>query len=172
MKRHISVPSAASVAKIPLLRMLAIDYGERRVGLAVGGGEVALASAVGVLEVSSPEDAVRKCVRAIADEDADGVLVGLPLNMDGSVGPAARKVVQWGRRLAAECGKNVIFVDERLSSFAAGEKLVDRKRAGAHLTRAGKKRRLDALAAAEFLGAYLEGRLTAIDVDLWKADGR
>ncbi len=163
------MPLAASVAKIPLLRILAIDYGERRVGLAVGGGEVALASAVGVVEVNSPEDALRKCVRAIADEDADAVLLGLPLNMDGSVGPAARMVIAWGKKLAAACGKKVVFVDERLSSFAAGEKLVDRKRAGGHLTRAGKKRRLDALAAAEFLGAYLEGRLTAIDVDVWDA---
>ena len=163
------MPSGVYVAKITLLRMLAIDYGQRRVGLAVGGGEVALASAVGVLEVSSPEDALRKCLRAIADEDADAVLVGLPLNMDGSVGPAARMVVQWGRKLASACGKSVVFVDERLSSFAAGEKLVDRKRAGGHLTRAGKKRRLDALAAAEFLGAYLEGRLAAIDVDVWDA---
>jgi putative Holliday junction resolvase len=159
------VLGATSVAKIPRLRTLAIDYGEKRVGLAVGGGDVALASAIGVLEVSSPEDAVRKVARAIADEEADEVLVGLPLNMDGTFGPAGRKVVQWGKSLAAACGKRVMFVDERLSSFAAEEKLVDRKRHGQHMTRAGKKRRLDALAAAEFLGAYLEGRLAAIDVD-------
>ena len=164
--------SVPSVAKIPWLRMLAIDYGERRVGLAVGGGEVALASAIGVLEVSSAHDAMVKVLRAIMDEDPDGVVIGLPLNMDGTFGPAARKVVEWGRKLASACGKSVVYVDERLSSFAAQEKLVDRKRAGQHMTRAGKKRRLDALAAAEFLGAFLEGRLAAIDVDSFDADDR
>ena len=160
------------MAKIPRLRTLAIDYGERRVGLAVGGGEVALASAVGVIEVNSPEDAVRKVLQAIEHEEADEVLVGLPLNMDGSFGDSARKVAAWGKKLAAACGKRVLFVDERLSSFAAEEKLVDRKRHGQHMTRAGKKRRLDALAAAEFLGAYLEGRLAAIDVDAMDSEDR
>jgi putative Holliday junction resolvase len=151
------------------LRILAIDYGERRVGLAIGGGDVSFASGLDVLEVNSPEDALRKVAEAMARENVDALLLGLPLNMDGSFGPAARKVVQWGKKLAAASGKKVLFVDERLSSFAAEQKLVDRKKAGQHMTRAGKKRRLDALAAADFLGAYLNGQLTAIDVDAMDA---
>jgi RNase H-fold protein (predicted Holliday junction resolvase) len=56
----------------------------------------------------------------------------------------------------------VIFVDERLSSFAAEQQLIDRKRAGERLTRKGKKQQLDALAAAGFLQAFLDGSLLAL----------
>jgi RNase H-fold protein (predicted Holliday junction resolvase) len=52
-----------------------------------------------------------------------------------------------------------VFVDERLSSFAAEQDLIDRKRGGEKITRKGKKERLDALAAAGFLQAFLDGKL-------------
>jgi RNase H-fold protein (predicted Holliday junction resolvase) len=57
----------------------------------------------------------------------------------------------------------VLFVDERLSSFAAAQGLNDRRRSGEKLTRRAKKRRLDAIAAADFLQAYLDGRLPAVE---------
>jgi putative transcription antitermination factor YqgF len=91
------------------------------------------------------------------------VVVGLPLNMDGSSGPAARSAVAWGQSLAARSGKPVVFVDERLSSFDAEQQLIDRKRAGEKLTRQRKKEQLDAIAAAAFLQDFLDGKLNSID---------
>jgi RNase H-fold protein (predicted Holliday junction resolvase) len=78
------------------------------------------------------------------------------------VGEAARRTVRWAEGLKV-AGKPVVFVDERLSSFAAEQQLADRKRGGERLTRGDKKRRLDALAAAGFLQEFLDGRLRAID---------
>ena len=79
--------------------------------------------------------------------------------MDDTIGPAARKTMEWGQALAAKSGLPVLYVDERLSSFEAEHQLIDRKRAGEKLTRGRKKQQLDALAAASFLQAFLDGRL-------------
>ena len=70
-----------------------------------------------------------------------------------------------GRRArAAQPASRVVFVDERLSSFDAEQQLIDRKRGGEKITRKRKKQQLDALAAAGFLQAFLDGKLPAIDV--------
>jgi putative transcription antitermination factor YqgF len=88
--------------------------------------------------------------------------------MDDTIGPAARNAAEWAGRLGAAAGTRVVLVDERLSSFAAEQQLIDRKRGGERMTRNQKKQRLDALAAASFLQAYLDGKLSPIP---WPPDG-
>ncbi len=88
------------------------------------------------------------------------------MNMDESMGPAAKSAVAWGRALQGRAGVPVVFVDERLSSFEADQQLKTRKRGGEKLTRQKMKEKLDALAAASFLQAFLEGKLAAIDTKL------
>lgn len=143
------------------MRTLAIDLGDRRVGFALSdeGGRYATP-----LEVTPADSAMSEAASIIAREGVTRVVVGLPLNMDGTVGPRARAAVDWGRRLAAQSRVDVVFVDERLSSFAAEQTLVDRKRAGEKLTRKRKKEQLDAVAAAAFLQEFLDGKLPAIEV--------
>jgi putative holliday junction resolvase len=144
------------------MRTLAIDLGTRRVGLALSdeGGE--FATPLAVLQVSSPDQATDQIVSIIAKESVQQIVLGLPLNMDDSVGPAARNTIAWGKNLASRTNLPVIFVDERLSSFAAEQSLIDRKRGGEKITRKQKKERLDALAAAGFLQAFLDGKLAPI----------
>jgi RNase H-fold protein (predicted Holliday junction resolvase) len=72
--------------------------------------------------------------------------------------------LKWAKGLAARAGKPVVFVDERLSSFAAEQRLNERKRAGERMTRGGKKKQLDAVAAAMFLQEFLDGKLPSIEV--------
>ena len=117
-----------------------------------------------VLAVNSPEQAVEAVVKVVHKEGVRRLVVGLPLNMDDSVGEAARRTVAWARLLSAASGRPVVFVDERLSSFAAEQRLAERKRGGERMTRADKKQRLDALAAAGFLQEFLDGKLAAIDL--------
>jgi putative Holliday junction resolvase len=147
------------------MRTLGVDLGTRRVGLALSDEGGRFATPYEVLEVTSPEVAAAKVLDLIAKEAVARVVVGLPLNMDDSIGPAARKTVAWGRDVARSSGLPVVFVDERLSSFAAEQDLNDRKRAGERITRKRRKERLDALAAAGFLQAFLDGKLRAIDVN-------
>lgn len=90
-----------------------------------------------------------------ADEDfarRGGVVLGLPINMDGTEGPRAALLRVWGNRIAEATGHCVLLVDERLSSAQA-----DQWMARSGLTRKQKKERRDALAATAILQRYLDG---------------
>jgi putative holliday junction resolvase len=146
------------------MRTLAIDLGSKRVGLALSDEGGRLATPYDVIEVSSPENALEHIETIVVREGVARLVVGLPLNMDGTIGPAARASVAWGKALAERCGKPVVFVDERLSSFAAEQEMIARKRAGEKLTRKRKQKQLDAVAAAGFLQAFLDGRLEPLEL--------
>lgn len=146
------------------MRTLAIDLGARRVGLAVSDAAGRLASALQVLTVGSFQEAIQRIIQIAQQHGAQRLVVGLPLNMDDSLGPAARQTLAWGRQLAAASALPVIYVDERLSSFEADQQLAQRRRQGEALTRGRKKQRRDALAAAVFLQAFLDGTLPAVEV--------
>jgi putative Holliday junction resolvase len=146
------------------MRTLAIDLGSRRIGLAIGDESGRLATPLQVLEIQSESEAVGRIGQIAVRHDIRRLAVGVPLNMDETIGPAARAAIKWGRALAAQCNLPVIFLDERLSSFAADQSLVEQKQRGRKITRKQKKRHQDALAAADFLQGFLDGRLTPIDV--------
>jgi putative Holliday junction resolvase len=146
------------------MRTLAIDYGTVRVGLAMSDEGARFATPLDVLIVSSPEQAINRVLDVITKEAVERLVIGLPLNMDDSIGPQARKTIVWGQALGEHSGTPVVFVDERLSSFIAEQDLNDRKRGGEKITRKRRKEQLDALAAASFLQAFLDGKLPAIEV--------
>jgi putative Holliday junction resolvase len=102
------------------MRTLAIDLGARRVGLALSDAGGKLASPFDVLSVVSAEQAIDPILKLIQNESVQRVVIGLPLNMDDSLGPAARAAVAWGKQLQSRCYLPIIFVDERLSSGGGG----------------------------------------------------
>ena len=131
------------------MRYLAIDYGTRRTGLAICDPSETIVSPLTVIQ--SRELLPEKIAHIVEAENVGAVVLGLPLNMDGSEGPQARLVQKFADRLQAHLNIPVYFQDERLSSFGAEEKL-----APANLTKGKMKERLDAVAAAEILEAFLE----------------
>lgn len=141
------------------MRTLAIDYGTRRVGLALSDEGGRFATPLDVLTVGSPDHAIQLIHQIVKSEGVARLVVGVPLNMDDSFGPAARSAVQWARQLSKLADKPLVLVDERLSSFDAEQQLIARKRGGEKITRDARKQRLDALAAASFLQAFLDGKL-------------
>src|SRR4051812_10072748 len=143
------------------MRTLAIDLGTRRVGLAISDAGGTLATPLEVLQVTSADRAIEPIARIIEREGVERVMIGLPLNMDGSIGPKSRETIAWAERLKVR-PVNVFFVDERLSSFDAEQQLIERKRGGEKITRKSKKGMLDALVAANLLQAFLDGKLTPI----------
>jgi putative Holliday junction resolvase len=143
------------------VRTLGIDYGSKRIGLALSDEGGRFATPLAVITETPPESPILKVIQA---EGVVRIVVGLPLNMDDSMGPQAKQTVAWARTLSQLADKPIIFIDERLSSFVAEQKLIDRKRAGGKMTRGQKKQRLDAHAAADFLQAFLDGKLLPIDV--------
>lgn len=102
-------------------RLLAVDYGTRRIGLAIGSTRDRIAVTLATLPGQPEAEAIGRVAEAARLEGAARLLVGLPLNMDGSEGVAARRARAFGNRLAAAAGLPVLFVDERLSSEAARE---------------------------------------------------
>ncbi len=133
------------------MRFLAIDYGDKRTGLAICDADETIATPLSVIK--GQVRLIDKIVGIIDSEEIDAVVLGLPLNADGSEGPQARHVRHFGARLAKQIDIPVYFQDEWLSSFAAERKLAD-----ARLTRKKKAQRLDAVAAAEILQTFLEQR--------------
>ncbi len=151
------------------MRTLAIDLGTRRVGLAISDEGGAWATPLEVLFVTDPVQAIEPILKVVRTEAVRRIVIGLPINMDDSTGPAARSVRAWAATLAQSAADllppvDIIFVDERLSSFAAEQQLTDRKKAGEKMTQKRKKQQLDAVAAAGFLQAFLDGKLPAIEV--------
>jgi putative Holliday junction resolvase len=172
-ERSRTVPSPAVSLVEPWLknkmRTLAIDLGSRRIGLALSDFGGALATPHDVLFVTDPIQAIAPLLNLIEKEDIKRIVVGLPLNMDGSPSPAAHAAVKWARTLetcaiAKSHNVQLIFVDERLSSFDADQQLAQRRQAGENLTHKKKKQQQDAIAAAGFLQAFLDGKLPAIDL--------
>jgi putative Holliday junction resolvase len=147
------------------MRTLAIDYGTVRIGLAMSDEGARFATPHDVLTISSPEEAMNQVLQIVAREGVERLVLGVPINMDDSVGPMARTTLEWGRLLAARCGKPLVLVDERLSSFAAEQDLNERKRGGEKITRKRRKAQLDAIVAAGFLQEFLDGKLPALEVN-------
>lgn len=139
------------------MRVLAIDLGDARTGLALGDDITHIATPVGTLEIPidrADGDTLLDAIAARVDAELgphDTLVLGLPLNMDGTEGPRAKLVRTFAARLAARTNRPVHLADERRSTVAADERMA---RTG--LTRGQKKARRDAIAAAELLTRYLE----------------
>jgi len=126
--------------------VLGLDHGGRRIGVAAGDTETRMAFPRPAL--------VRRNLDAdlAVSEGAGLVVIGLPLNMDGSEGPQAAAARSFGDRLAA-LGMRIAYQDERLSSWEAGERLAE---AGARPSR--RSGQLDSAAARVILQQYLDAQ--------------
>ena len=133
------------------MRYLAIDYGTKYTGVAICDPSETIVSPLAVIE--GQKDLLDRIVQLVETEDVGAVVLGLPLNMNDSVGPQAKLVFQFAEQLRERLSIPIHFQDERLTSFAAEQK-------SPHLKSTGKKKqkRLDAIAAAAILEAFLENK--------------
>ena len=131
-------------------RYLAIDPGGKRTGLAVGDDETGQAGPVDTIYASEPELLLRKIAEAIEEYEPHELVIGVPFNMDGTEGPAAKKARALGMLLEQNTGLPVHPVDERLTTYEANQRLSQ-----SGLTHGQKKERRDAIAAAALLEGFL-----------------
>lgn len=134
-------------------RLLAVDYGRRRTGVAGADPLGITAQPLEAVE-GGQETVLARIVALCAEREVDRVLLGLPLNMDGSEGSMAAEVRAFGERLRERTGRPVEFVDERLTSYEAEQQLRGLRRKKDRRD----KGRIDAMAAARILADYLESR--------------
>lgn len=134
------------------MRILALDIGDKRTGVAVSDPSRTVATPLTVLDTSQQSRHGSELARLVEDYEIETVIVGLPLTLEGEVGQQARHVQALAAKMARFLRVPVEYVDERLSSAEAKKRM--RESGETERTMRG---RLDMVAAAVVLQAYLDG---------------
>lgn len=136
--------------------MIGLDVGEKRIGVAKTDELGLMAHAVGFVRRTSDEDALAEISRLVLEWRAERLVLGLPRNMSGKIGPMAEKVMRFGDALRKRLPQVAVeYWDERLSSKARERALI-----GWDLSRGKRRKVLDKLAAQEILQNYLDAHMT------------
>lgn len=136
------------------MRALALDIGEKRIGVAISDSQMRVATPLAVMDARQVLGDGGPLRRLIADYDDVGLLVvGLPRSLDGDEGPQAATVRKAAARIKAHVDLPVTFVDERLSSAEASRRMAE-----AGLDERKRRGSVDMVAAALFLQAYLDAQ--------------
>ena len=135
----------------PFQRLLGLDVGEKTVGLAVAGANLTVASPVGTIRRTKFAADAAQLLKTVDEYGIGGLIVGLPVNMDGSEGLRCQSVRQFGANVLALRDLPLVFWDERLSTAA-----VERAMIGADLSRRKRAQKVDAAAAAYILQGALD----------------
>jgi putative holliday junction resolvase len=154
-----------------MARLLALDVGEVRIGAAVSDDSGILASPYTTLRVSRDEQQIWQAIQRLVEEtEAEGVIVGLPISLDGQIHAQGQRVQSFAERLRSHITVPLSFWDERLSTVEAERLLAERnqeevgrkvqRRTGGRQRTRTKRRKpdqeIDALAAAVILQEYLD----------------
>jgi putative holliday junction resolvase len=134
-------------------RILGLDYGSKRLGFALSDPTEMLATPLRVVTYRSEQEALIETVRICKETGAERLVVGMPINMNGTHGPAAQYVDQFIRKLSKTLAIPIETWDERLSTKSATNVLIE---AGA--SRKRRKEVVDKLAAQIFLQNYLDAK--------------
>jgi putative Holliday junction resolvase len=136
----------------PGARLLGLDVGAKTIGLALSDATLTVASPYAILLRRRLAEDVAELGRIIAKEGVGGLIIGLPLNMDGSEGPRCQSVRQFRRNLASHISLPMAFWDERLSTRAVSRALI----VEADVSRKRRAELTDKLAAAYILQGALD----------------
>ena len=145
---HVSTHSSAAAKSV---RILAIDYGRRRIGLAVSDELGITAVPVATLERKNRQEDIRRLREITRKYKITLIIVGSPLHLAGHAGEMAREAARFASRIKKELGLPVELRDERLTSWEAEQTLKENTR------RKSKKAHLDSVAAAILLRDFLDG---------------
>ena len=137
------------------MRVLGLDPGERRVGIAISDPTGTLARPLQTLVRGSRDEDFAAIAGLVAEHDVELVVIGRPLSLDGTEGPQARKVARYADALAANLAVRVVLWDERYTTVEAHEILRQRRGKGGR-RRARDAGQVDAIAAAVILQSYLD----------------
>jgi putative Holliday junction resolvase len=134
-------------------RIMGIDYGDKRIGIALTDLMQVIASPFEVYKTVNMDADAEHIQKIIEEQQVKTVVIGLPLNMDGSEGERAKKTRLFGSYIADKSNINIIFQDERLTSFEADNILSDAK-----IKTDKRKTLIDKLSACLILESYLNER--------------
>jgi putative Holliday junction resolvase len=144
------------------VKWLALDVGDRRVGVAVSDPTGLIATPLAVIYRKSKAEDFRQVARLVREQRVEGLVVGLPLQADGSAGPQAQRIQRYGLAMAAALqaeglGLPLVFWDERMSTVQAQENMIAAGRKSRD-----RRARLDAAAAAVIWQDYLDEQRSSL----------
>ena len=138
------------------MRLLGLDIGEVRIGVAVCDSLEIAAFPVGLVRrVGSLKRDVAAVAALAVEQEAEGIIVGLPLSLNGEVGPQAQRTQGFAKALANSLPVPIVFWDESLTSVEAEEILIAQG-----VSRAKRREKIDHTAASLILDSYLQHRRT------------
>ena len=137
------------------MRILAIDHGTRRMGIAVSDELKLIAQPLEFIPAEPFAGFLARLQELLREKEVELILVGLPRNMDGSHGPAAQKVQEFVAALKSNVAVPIKTWDERLTSVQANRLLIQ-----GNVRRDKRKEKVDKMAAAILLQSYLDGLAT------------
>jgi putative holliday junction resolvase len=157
-----------------MARWLALDVGEARIGVAISDATGFLASPYTTLHVTQDESQTWKAIQHLIEEtESEGIVVGLPISLDGAIHSQGKRVQAFAERLKERIAIPITFWDERLSTVEAERLIVERGdavlgkrykttggRKHSQTKRQRKKREIDALAATVILQEYLDAQMS------------
>jgi len=132
-------------------RLLGLDLGEKTIGLALSDPGLSVASPITTIRRTKFTADAKELLRIVAERQVGGLVIGLPLNMDGSEGPRCQSVRQFAVNLTKLQDLPILFWDERLSTVAVERNMID-----ADLSRAKRAKVVDQAAAAFILQGVLD----------------
>jgi putative Holliday junction resolvase len=135
------------------MRILALDVGDKTIGVAVSDLLMITAQGVEVIRRTAWEKDLSRLKQLIEAYEADTLLIGFPKNMNGTIGPRGEATIQFADKLKEQFpGMTIRLWDERLSTVAAQRSLIE-----ADVSRAKRKQVIDKMAAVFILQGYLDG---------------
>jgi putative holliday junction resolvase len=132
-------------------RIVGLDLGEKRIGVAISDETATISTAKDTIEVLNISDTIKKISDIVLSNSVEEVVIGLPLNMNGTKGPQAEKALTFAERLKKHVLCKVSTFDERLTTSQGQAILIS-----ADMSRKKRRQNIDKLAAQIILQAYLD----------------
>lgn len=133
------------------MRILGLDVGEKRIGLAVSDELGITAQGIDTVIRRETVADLNQIIEIIKEKEISKLVVGLPKNMNGTLGPQAEKVKEFVEKLTAKCPLEIVYWDERLTTVAAQRSLLE-----GDVSRKKRKMAVDRIAAVLILQGYLD----------------
>lgn len=140
------------------MRLMGLDVGDKRIGVAISDplGITAQGISTVIRQEGSSRD-IDEIKRLINEYQVEKIVIGLPKNMNNTIGSRGEKVMEYARTIEKKCSRPVVFFDERLTTVAAEKMLIE-----ADVSRKKRKGVVDKIAAVYILQSYMENQRNSI----------
>ena len=135
------------------MRLMGVDYGDVRIGIALSDPLLITAQTFEVIDRRKTRRPTERIAQIVIEQSVDMIVVGLPVNMNGTMGERVARTQEFARELEELTGKQVKWIDERLTTVRAEQILIE-----GDVRRQKRKRVVDKVAAALILQTYLDAK--------------